>query len=81
MGLPFPILSSDEAAAMVSHGATIGFSGFTSAGAPKEILLGDRGGLRPRGHTPQTLSTAFALHEQYLHTKDMRHTNLVDYFR
>lgn len=37
MGLPFPILSSDEAAAMVSHGSTIGFSGFTSAGAPKEI--------------------------------------------
>lgn len=34
-----------------------------------------------RGHTPQTLSTAFALHEQYLHTRDMRHTNLVDYFR
>lgn len=33
------------------------------------------------GHTPQTLSTAFALHEQYLHTGDMRHTNLVDYFR
>ena len=34
-----------------------------------------------RGHTPQTLSTAFALHEQYLHTRDMRHTSLVDYFR
>lgn len=34
-----------------------------------------------RGHTPQTLSTAFAMHEQYLHSGDMRHTNLVDYFR
>lgn len=34
-----------------------------------------------RGHTPQTLSTAFALHEQYAHTGDMRHTDLINYFR
>lgn len=34
-----------------------------------------------RGHTPQTLSTAFALHEQYAHSGDMRHTELIDYFR
>ncbi len=37
--------------------------------------------IRHRGHTPQNLSTAFALHEQYAHTGDMRHTELVNYFR
>lgn len=37
--------------------------------------------IRHHGHTPQTLSTAFALHEEYAHTGDMRHTELVDYFR
>src|SRR5690349_11483856 len=35
--LPFPVLSPDEAAAMVDHGQTVGFSGFTAAGAPKAI--------------------------------------------
>ncbi len=45
-----------------------------------DVLLDYFGNIH-RGHTPQTLSTAFALHEQYLHTKDMRHANLVDYFR
>lgn len=34
---PFPILSADEASAMIPHGATIGFSGFTPAGAAKAI--------------------------------------------
>lgn len=34
-----------------------------------------------RGHTPQTLCTAFAMHEQYLHTGDMRGVDLTDYFR
>ncbi len=36
-GLPFPELTADEAAALVSHGDTIGFSGFTPAGAAKAI--------------------------------------------
>lgn len=33
----FPILSPDEAARCISHGQTIGFSGFTPAGAAKAI--------------------------------------------
>jgi acetyl-CoA hydrolase len=37
MALPFPILSPDEAAALIGHGSTIGFSGFTAAGAAKAI--------------------------------------------
>lgn len=37
MSLPFPILTADEAAALVPHGSTIGFSGFTPAGAAKAI--------------------------------------------
>ena len=35
--LPYPVLSPDEAAAMIHHGATIGFSGFTPAGAAKAV--------------------------------------------
>ncbi len=35
--LPFPILTAEEAAEMIPHGATIGFSGFTPAGAAKAI--------------------------------------------
>ncbi|MGJ3243752.1 MAG: succinate CoA transferase [Opitutales bacterium] len=35
--LSFPILSADEAAALVDHQAIVGFSGFTPAGAAKEI--------------------------------------------
>jgi acetyl-CoA hydrolase len=31
----YPILTPDEAAALISHGQTIGFSGFTAAGAAK----------------------------------------------
>ena len=34
---PFPLLTPDEAAAMVNDGQTIGFSGFTAAGAAKAI--------------------------------------------
>ena len=30
-------LTAEEAAAFIPHGATVGFSGFTSAGAPKAI--------------------------------------------
>jgi len=37
MSLPFPILTAQEAAALVENGQTIGFSGFTAAGAPKAI--------------------------------------------
>lgn len=39
MPLPFPVLTAEEAAAMIDHGATIGFSGFTPAGSPKAIPL------------------------------------------
>jgi len=35
----FPALSAAEAAAMIRHGQTVGFSGFTPAGAPKAIPL------------------------------------------
>src|SRR5208283_3845317 len=33
----FPVLTPEEAAALISHGQTIGFSGFTAAGATKVI--------------------------------------------
>lgn len=35
----FPFLSADEAAALIKHGETIGFGGFTAAGACKVIPL------------------------------------------
>ncbi len=35
--LPFPVLSAEEAAEMVNHNQTIGFSGFTPAGAAKAV--------------------------------------------
>ena len=37
MSLPFPKLTPEEAASHIEHGQTIGFSGFTPAGAPKAI--------------------------------------------
>jgi acetyl-CoA hydrolase len=37
MPLPFPILTPEEAAALIQHNQTIGFSGFTPAGAAKAI--------------------------------------------
>jgi acetyl-CoA hydrolase len=37
MAHPFPILTAEEAAALIQHGQTIGFSGFTPAGSPKAI--------------------------------------------
>jgi acetyl-CoA hydrolase len=37
MNRPFPILTAEEAAAMVNHNEHIGFSGFTPAGAAKVI--------------------------------------------
>jgi acetyl-CoA hydrolase len=44
MAHPFPILTAEEAAALIQHGQTIGFSGFTPAGSPKAIpkALADR---------------------------------------
>ena len=33
----FPVLTADEAAALIQHGQTVGFSGFTPAGATKVI--------------------------------------------
>ncbi len=37
MPLPFPVLTPEEAAALIQNGQTIGFSGFTPAGAAKAI--------------------------------------------
>ncbi len=37
MTAPYPILTAAEAAAMINHGDTIGFSGFTPAGAAKAV--------------------------------------------
>jgi acetyl-CoA hydrolase len=37
MALPFPILTPEEAADLIQHDQTIGFSGFTPAGAAKAI--------------------------------------------
>lgn len=34
---PFPVLSAEEAAAHIPHGAFVGFSGFTPAGAAKAV--------------------------------------------
>jgi len=39
MTLPFPVLTAEEAAELIEHGETIGFSGFTPAGAAKAIPL------------------------------------------
>lgn len=39
MRLPFPVLTPEEAAAMIDHRQTVGFSGFTPAGAAKAIPL------------------------------------------
>jgi acetyl-CoA hydrolase len=39
MAYPFPKLTADEAASMIEHRQTIGFSGFTAAGAAKAIPL------------------------------------------
>ena len=37
MALPFPILTAEEAAEMIQHDQSIGFSGFTAAGAAKAV--------------------------------------------
>jgi acyl-CoA hydrolase len=53
----FPSLSAEEAAALVEHGQTVGFSGFTPAGAPKAIPMAGR---RVSGHRGTYRSTARA---------------------
>src|SRR6202162_153905 len=37
MDLPFPVLTAQEAAAMIKHGQTVGFSAFTPAGSANAI--------------------------------------------
>ncbi len=37
MSLPFPVLTAEEAAEMIQNGQSIGFSGFTAAGAAKAV--------------------------------------------
>jgi len=37
MSFPYPVMSPEEAAALIQHGQTVGFSGFTPAGACKVI--------------------------------------------
>src|ERR1039458_10299853 len=37
MSIPFPRLTAEEAAGHIRHGQTVGFSGFTPAGAAKAI--------------------------------------------
>src|SRR5512133_580938 len=37
MSLPFPILTAEEAAEMIQNDQSIGFSGFTAAGAAKAV--------------------------------------------
>lgn len=39
MNLPYPLLTPEEAAALVAHDEVIGFSGFTPAGSPKVIPI------------------------------------------
>ena len=39
MALPFRFMTAEEAASLIQDGQTIGFSGFTPAGAPKAIPL------------------------------------------
>jgi succinate CoA transferase len=34
---PFPVLTAEEAAELIPHGATVAFSGFTPAGAAKDV--------------------------------------------
>jgi propionyl-CoA:succinyl-CoA transferase len=39
MPISFPILTAEEAASLIRHGQTVGFSGFTPAGTPKAIPM------------------------------------------
>ena len=36
-GKPFAVLTAEEAAELIPHGATVAFSGFTPAGAAKDV--------------------------------------------
>jgi len=49
----FPIITAEEAAAMIPHGSTVGFSGFTPAGAAKAVprAIAERGkAVKELGH-------------------------------
>jgi len=35
----FPVLTAAEAASLIKNGQNVGFSGFTTAGAPKAVPL------------------------------------------
>jgi acetyl-CoA hydrolase len=67
----FPRLTAEEAAAMIEHGSTVGFSGFTPAGAAKAVprALGERAeAMHERGEPMQVrvltgASTGAALDE------------------
>jgi succinyl-CoA:acetate CoA-transferase len=50
-GLARKVMPADAAAAMIDPGATVGMSGFTGAGYPKEVPLApaQRIVVRPRG--------------------------------
>lgn len=37
MSIPYPVMTAEEAAALIEDGASIGFSGFTAAGVPKVV--------------------------------------------
>jgi acetyl-CoA hydrolase len=54
MALPFPELTADEAAALIHNGETIGFSGFTPAGAAKAVprAIAERAKLEHRAGCP-----------------------------
>lgn len=44
MSMPYPVMTAEEAAALINNGENIGFSGFTAAGVPKVVprALGER---------------------------------------
>jgi succinate CoA transferase len=53
----FPTLTANEAAAMIPHGALVGFSGFTPAGAAKAVprALADRANRMHEGRLPMQI--------------------------
>ena len=57
--LPFPVLTAEEAAAMVQDGQTVGFSGFTPARLVRNLNRGDyrwlTGGRLPTGRAMVSL--------------------------
>jgi succinate CoA transferase len=57
MSFPFPVLTPEEAASLIHHGDTVGFSGFTPAGAAKAIPLA----LAARAHTEHKANRPFQI--------------------